>query len=87
MRYSPSTMKSAAAKAASRSAGEVFCIKKSLEGVGRVVFWVVAVPDDFGFVAGCTCFGVFDGEDAGEYFVGDVDGGDGGVQGRFVRMG
>ena len=44
------------------------------------------MPDDFGFVSGCAELGVFDGEDAGEFLILDVNSCDGGGQDGLVGM-
>ena len=66
--------------------GRAVLHEEGLEGVRLVMVRVIAVPDDSGLVAGGARFGVFDGEDAGKFLVGDVDGLDGGGQDGLVGV-
>ena len=47
----------------------------------REVFGIAAVPDYFAGIAAGSELRVFDGEDSGEFFVGDLDGGNSGGEG------
>ena len=69
-----------------RGLAAVLLHEVGFEGVG--VGAVLVAPDDVGVVAGVGgAFGVFDGEDAGEFVVGDVDGAEGGEECGFGGVG